>query len=150
VPALASVLRALFGYFFLVFIVRIVGRRPGRQLTPFEFVLIFFLGGMMLTAVVAGDASLTNALCQITAIGLAHTLLVWLRMRSAKAGSILDGPPLLLLHNGMWHRRTMAQKSVSAEDVMARAREHGIKSLAEIGVAVLERNGDISIIPAKK
>ncbi len=59
--SVASVLRALFGYFFLVFIVRIVGRRPGKQLTPFEFILIFFLGGLMLTAIVAQDSSVTNA-----------------------------------------------------------------------------------------
>ena len=41
--AIFTVLRAAFGYLFLVFLVRIVGRRPGKQLTPFEFVLIFYL-----------------------------------------------------------------------------------------------------------
>jgi uncharacterized membrane protein YcaP (DUF421 family) len=38
---MAAVLRAFFGCLFLVMIVRIVGRRPGKQMTPFEFVLIF-------------------------------------------------------------------------------------------------------------
>ena len=46
--------RAAFGYLFLVLIVRIVGRRPGKQLTPFEFVLIFYLGGLMLTGMLSG------------------------------------------------------------------------------------------------
>jgi len=46
----ANVLRALFGYFFLVGIVRVAGRRPGKQLTPVEFVLLFFLGGVTLRA----------------------------------------------------------------------------------------------------
>ena len=67
--ALATVLRALFGYFFLVFVVRIVGRRPGKQLTPFEFVLIFFLGGLALTGMVANEVSLTNAICQTSPSG---------------------------------------------------------------------------------
>jgi uncharacterized membrane protein YcaP (DUF421 family) len=40
---MAAVVRAFVGYFFLVLIVRIVGRRPGKQMTPFEFVLIFFI-----------------------------------------------------------------------------------------------------------
>ena len=65
VASTESVLRALYGYFFLVLIVRIVGRRPGKQLTPFEFILIFFLGGLMLTAIVSDEASLTNAFCQM-------------------------------------------------------------------------------------
>jgi uncharacterized membrane protein YcaP (DUF421 family) len=54
---MSAVLRAAYGYLFLVFIVRVVGRRPGKQMTPFEFVLIFFIGGLMLTAMVGDDAS---------------------------------------------------------------------------------------------
>ena len=80
----AAILRAAFAYFFLVFMVRIVGRRPGKQMNPFEFVLIFFIGGLALTFTVADDASLTNAFTQIITIALAHLLLVLLRQRSSR------------------------------------------------------------------
>jgi uncharacterized membrane protein YcaP (DUF421 family) len=49
---MTAVVRAFLGYLFLVMVVRIVGRRPGKQMTPFEFVLIFFIGGLALTAIV--------------------------------------------------------------------------------------------------
>ena len=65
---MAAVARAFVGYFFLVFIVRIVGRRPGKQMTPFEFVLIFFIGGLALTAMVGDEVSFTNAICQIALV----------------------------------------------------------------------------------
>jgi uncharacterized membrane protein YcaP (DUF421 family) len=68
----SSILRAAFGYLFLVLIVRVVGRRPGKQLTPFEFVLIFYLGGLTLTGMVGNEASLTNAICQILTVALCH------------------------------------------------------------------------------
>ena len=143
----ASVLRALFGYFFLVFIVRIVGRRPGKQLTPFEFILIFFLGGLMLTAIVADEASLTNAFCQIMAIGLAHYMLTMMRTRSDRVARVLDGVPLVLLKDGNWRPHTMSKMGVMDDDVMEKARDQGLKTLSEIKTAVLERNGEISIIP---
>ena len=63
-----AVIRAFFGYLLLVLVVRIVGRRPGKQLTPFEFVLIFFIGGLALTAIVGDERSFTDAVCQIVAI----------------------------------------------------------------------------------
>src|ERR1700761_5485962 len=66
--AVGAILRAFWGYFSLVFISRIVGRRPGKQLTPFEFVLVFFLGGLTLTGMVGPQASSTNAVTQILAI----------------------------------------------------------------------------------
>lgn len=114
--ALATVLRALFGYVFLVFVVRIAGRRPGKQLTPFEFVLIFFLGGLMLTGIVANEVSLTNALCQIMAIGCAHYALVWLRTRSSRIARIFDGTPLILMEGGHWRTRTLHKMRIADAD----------------------------------
>ncbi len=145
--SVASVLRALFGYFFLVLIVRIVGRRPGKQLTPFEFILIFFLGGLMLTAIVAEDSSLTNAFCQILAIAFAHSCLTAARSRSDTAAKMLDGTPLILMEGGHWRMSTMRRMRIKGDDVMERARDQGLKDLGEVETAVLERNGEISIIP---
>ena len=142
-----SVLRAVFGYFFLVFIVRIVGRRPGKQLTPFEFILIFFLGGLMLTAIVADEASLVNAFCQIIAIASAHYCLTVARSRSDTIAKLLDGTPLILMEAGHWRMETMRLMRLQDDDVMERARDQCLKSLAEIETAVLERNGEISILP---
>ena len=148
--ALATVLRAWFGYMFLVLMVRIVGRRPGKQLTPFEFVLIFFLGGLTLTGIVGDEVSLTNAVCQIIAVACAHYFLVWIRSRSSKVARIFDGTPLMLLEGSTWRSRTMLQMRISPADVMAVARDQGMKSLSEIDTAVLERNGEISIIPKEQ
>ena len=145
--SIASVVRALFGYFFLVFIVRIVGRRPGKQLTPFEFILIFFLGGLMLTAIVADEASVTNAFCQIIVIAMAHSMLGALRNRSDRVAQLLDGVPLILLEGGHWRSQTMQRMRIADDDVMERARDQGLKTLDQIESAVLERNGEISIIP---
>ena len=145
--SVASVLRAVFGYFFLVFIVRIVGRRPGKQLTPFEFILIFFLGGLMLTAIVAEDASVTNAFCQIIAIAFAHYGLTVARSQSDTVAKLLDGTPLILMEGGQWRETTLRRMRIKDDDVMERARDQGLKTLDEIQTAVLERNGEISIIP---
>ncbi len=146
---MASVLRAFFGYFFLILLVRIVGRRPGKQLTPFEFVLIFFIGGLALTAMVGDDASFTNAICQIIAVALAHYTVVWLRNQSDQIARLFDGTPLILLEDGKWRSNTLSNMGIQDDDVMASARDNGIKNLEEIGQAVLERNGEISVAKQK-
>ncbi len=146
---MAAVLRAILGYYFLVFMMRIAGRRPGKQLTPVEFILVFFCGGLVLTTTVADDRSLTNALSQIVAIACAHYLLVFLRDRSPAFGRIMDGTPLVLLERGRWHTSTMNMMQIADDDVMAIARDQGMERLEQIEYAILERNGQISIIPAK-
>jgi uncharacterized membrane protein YcaP (DUF421 family) len=143
---MAAVFRAIVGYCFLILMVRIVGRRPGKQMTPFEFVLIFFIGGVTLTPMVGDDHSLTNALCIIAAIALTHTFVAWAKHRWPLFGRIVDGTPLVLIEKEKRHSETMNKMAVQDEDVMAMARDNGLKRLDQVDYAVLERNGEISII----
>ncbi len=128
---MAAAVRAYFGYMFLVMAVRVVGRRPGKQLTPFEFVLIFFIGGLALTAIVGDDASFTNALLQIAAIALAHYTVTWLRSVSPRFARVVDGTPLILLEDGKWRTHTLSRVGIQDDDVIASARDQGINSLEE-------------------
>ena len=146
---MAAIFRAFFGYCFLVFMIRIVVRRPGKQMTPFEYVLIFFIGGLTLTGIVADDRSLTNALCQIATVACSHYLLTWLRRRSPWFSKIIDGTPAVLLEKGQWRTELMRGMHFTDDDVMAAARSKGLQSLEEISYAILERNGGISIIAKK-
>jgi uncharacterized membrane protein YcaP (DUF421 family) len=99
----SSVFRGVFGYLFLVFMVRIAGRRPGKQLTPFEFVLVFFMGGLTLTGLVGADRSYTNAVCIILSVACTHWLLSYLKQVSPRVGILLlDGTPLMLLNKYAW------------------------------------------------
>lgn len=144
-----AVIRAVLGYLFLILMVRVVGRRPGKQLTPFEFVLIFFIGGLALTAIVGDERSFTNAVCQIVAILCAHNAVSWARARSPHFARVVDGTPLYLLDQGRWRAETLDKMRIGDADVMFAARDHGVPALDQIGIAVLERNGDISILPLR-
>ena len=147
---MVAVLRAVFGYAFLVFMVRVVGRRPGKQMTPFEFVLIFFIGGLTLTFVVGDEASFTNALCQIMTIAILHYLITWGGTKSSQFARLTDGTPLVLLEKGQWRPDAMKGMRIADDDVMAIARDKEIKTLDKIEYAILERNGEISIIDASE
>ena len=142
---MAPVLRAVFFYLFLVFVVRIVGRRPGKQITPFEFVLVFFMGGLALTAMVGPEASVTNAFTQIMTIALTHYAVAQARAHSSWVARIFDGTPLVLLEQGHWRAHTMSRMGIQDDDVMGVARDQGVMTLDKIDQAILERNGEISI-----
>ncbi|MBW4043894.1 DUF421 domain-containing protein [Acidipila rosea] len=146
---MATVLHAVFGYFFLLLTVRILTRRPGGQLTLFEFVIVFLIGGVIILSTVGKDRSLTNCVCAIITVGLLHQSVSWLRARYPRFGVIVDGTPLLVLDRGKWDTDLMKKMRLDENDVMAAARSKGLTSLTQIKYAVLERNGSISIIQAE-
>jgi uncharacterized membrane protein YcaP (DUF421 family) len=142
---MAALLRAILGYFVLIGAVRLSARRPGKQITPFEFVLVFFIGGLALTAMVGDDPSFTNAACSILGIGLAHVAVSWIRWKWPRAARLLDGTPLVLLEGGQWRETVMQKMRVHDDDVMAAARDHGITTIHGVKAAIIERNGEITI-----
>ncbi len=141
-----TVFHAIVGYFFLVLVVRGLSRRPGAQMTPFEFVIIFLVGGVIILTTVGDDRSETNSVCAVITVGLMHRLVSWLGSRFPFFGELVEGTPLVVLKNGQWQTEVMEKMRLQDTDVMAAARNKGVKTLDQIKLAVLERNGGISII----
>jgi uncharacterized membrane protein YcaP (DUF421 family) len=146
---MGTIVRAVLAYWALIIVVRAIGRRPGGQMTPFEFVLIFFIGGLSIQAVVADDRSLTNAVTAVATVALMHVVVTALKQRFPKFGTVVDGTPVLIFENGEWHRKRMMHHGVQEADVMAAARAQGLEREDQIKYAVIERKGDISIIKAQ-
>jgi uncharacterized membrane protein YcaP (DUF421 family) len=145
-----TVIFAIFGYFFLLLTVRIMARRPGGQLTMFDFVLVFLIGGVIIAATAAGDRSVTNCTCAVIVVGLMHRSIAVAKAHYPKLGAIVDGVPLVLREKGEWKYENMRGAHIEIDDVMAAARCNGLRSLEEVEYAILERSGEISTMKAEK
>ena len=141
-----TIIHAVLGYFFLLLAVRVLSRRPGGQMTLFEFVIVFLIGGVIILSTVGDDRSITNCVCAVMVIGLLHGLVSWVKTKSPRIGAIVDGTPLVVLKDGLWVDEMMKGMRLDANDIMAAARTKGLKDLSQIKYAILERNGTISII----
>lgn len=147
---MATIVHAICGYFLLLLVVRVLTRRPGAQMTQFEFVMVFLIGGIIILSTVGNDKSLTNCLCAVIAVGMMHRTMSWLRLRSPRVGRILDGTPLMIIRKGEWQPEIVAGMKLRQEDVEAAARSANVSGVDQIDYAILERNGRISIFPKQK
>lgn len=141
-----TIIHAILGYFFLLMTVRILSRRPGGQMTLFEFVIVFLIGGVIILSTVGDDRSITNCVCAVMVVGLLHGFVSWVKAKSPKLGAVIDGTPLVVLKDDHWVDEMMTGMRLDANDIMAAARTKGLKDLSQIKYAILERNGTISII----
>src|ERR1700721_4405878 len=118
---MCSILHAIFGYLFLLIIVLFLSRRPGGQLTLFEFVIVFLSGGVIILSTVGKDRSVTNCATAILTVGLMHFLVSCIKGKYPRFGAIVDGTPLTLLKNGEWQLEVMKGMRIDREDVLAAA-----------------------------
>lgn len=143
---MATIIHAVIGYVLLTLVVRVLTRRPGAQMTLFEFVIVFLMGGVIILSTVGNDRSMTNCCCAILAVASMHRLVSGLKIRYPRFGTALVGTPLVLVRKGELQERVMVGMNLAPEDIMASARLNGLRSFDQIDYAILERNGGISII----
>lgn len=141
-----TIIHAIIGYLFLLVTLRLLTRRPGAQMTPFEFVLIFLIGGVIILTTIGDDRSETNSVCAILSVALMHRLVSRLKLMSPTFHKLADGVPLVIISDEKWHSDIADRVRILPDDVMAGAREKGVQSLDQVKYAILERNGGISII----
>lgn len=61
-----------------------------------------------------------------------------------------EGLPLIIVDEGRPLPKRMRKSKVSEDDIMESAREHfGLEKMEEIKYAILEKDGQITIIPYK-
>jgi uncharacterized membrane protein YcaP (DUF421 family) len=143
---MATLLHAIAGYFILLLTIRLLTRRPGSQMTLFEFVLIFLMGGIIIASTMGNDRSVTNATCAVIMVGLIHRGVSYARNRWIRFGKLIDGVPLVIYKSGNWQEEVMREMRIAPEDVLAAARTKGYRGVDDIDYAILERNGQISIL----
>lgn len=143
------ILRGVAVYLFLLVLFRILGKRSLSETTTFDFVLLLIVGEATQQALLGNDFSVTNALVLITVLMGVDIVFVKLKGRYKKLDRLLEGTPLILVHHGKPLTLRMKESHMDTEDILEAARlSHGLERLEQIKYAVLERDGQISIIPS--
>jgi uncharacterized membrane protein YcaP (DUF421 family) len=145
------VIRGIAVYLFLLLIFRLSGKRSLRNVTTFDFVLLLIIAETTQQALIQDDASVTGAFVLIVVLVGTDILLSLVKRWSPRIDRLLEGQPIVILHDGTPLKRRMHIERVDDEDILSAAREtRGIERLKEIKRAVLERNGAISIVPRRE
>lgn len=143
-----AVARALATYLFLLVIFRVSGRRTLAEASNFDFVLLLIVAEATQQALLGDDFSVTNALLIITTLFLVDNGATWLKRRSTGFDRVIDGVPVLLIEQGRVLEHRLAEHHINVNDILEEARRaQGLRRLDDIDYAVLERSGDIAIIP---
>ena len=140
------VLRAVFAYVFITFLMRVLGRRELSSLAPSDLILLVVLGDLIQNGVTQSDYSMTGVVLATSTIGLCAVGTSLLVYKSKRLSKIIEGDPLIIVQDGKPIENNMKSERVKLDDVMEEAREQQIENLDEVKWAVLEPTGKITFI----
>jgi uncharacterized membrane protein YcaP (DUF421 family) len=138
------VFRAIFVFFFLWIVTRAVGRSTLGELSTFQLLLYVTMGDLVQQGVTQQDYSVTAAVLAVGTFALLTAVFGFVNWRLRRLRPLVHGAPLVIIRDGEPCTESFKWERLSVNDVMAAAREQGIRSFSEIDVAVLEADGKIS------
>lgn len=143
------VIRAVVMFVFVWFVTRVVGRRELSTLEPFDLILLIVLGDLIQQGVTQNDFSVTGAMLAGGTMALMTVLFSYLAFRFPRVQPILEGDPVILVERGETIDRNLRRNRITLEELAAQARSQQVAHIADIEWAVLETNGNISVIPKR-
>ncbi|NBQ84971.1 MAG: DUF421 domain-containing protein [Methylophilaceae bacterium] len=147
VPWWEFVVRGVVVYTFLLIILRLTGKRQIGQLSAFDLVLLLILSNAVQNSMNAGDNSLIGGLVVAATLVTLNFLVGYISFKSKKIATIIEGRPQILIHNGKLFADVMETAQLSHHELDAALRGAGCLNVDAVHVAILENNGDISVVP---
>src|SRR2546427_8936169 len=99
VPWWELVFRGAIVYAFLLVLLRITGKRQVGQLAPFDLVLLLVLANAVQNAINAGDNTVIAGVISAASLVGLNFLVGEVAYRSKFLEGIIEGRPILLIHN---------------------------------------------------
>ena len=147
VPWWELVVRAVVIYVALLAMLRIFGKREVGQFTLFDLVLILLVANAVQPAMTGQDSSLLGGVIIIVTLIGADRVIALARARVPFLHRLLESSPTVIARDGEWLPQAMDREDVTIEDAEMALREHGIASVGDVQIAVLEADGSISVVP---
>ena len=140
------VLRAAAGFFFILLLTRVVGRRELSSLEPFDVILLVVIGDLVQQGITQNDFSVTGMMLVTATIALLTVLVSYSSFRFPVLRPVLDGEPVIVVEGGKPIDRNLRRNRITQEELAAAARLEGIDSIERVRWAVLETSGTISFV----
>lgn len=145
-PYLDIILRCIGVYLFMVVAIRVFGKKELSQLSTTDLVFLVLISNSVQNAMVGPNVSLAGGIIAASVLFTLNYMLKILMYRSDKVKELIEGKPVILVSDGKIDITNLHNENISLDELEEAIREHGIESYKEVRLAILEVDGNISVI----
>lgn len=145
-PYLDIIIRSVCVYLFMVIALRIFGKKELSQLNTADVILILLISNSVQNAMVGSNSSLLGGIVAALVLFIVNFLLKRIMYRSKFIKELVQDKPEILVHNGKIEFKTLAKLGITSDELQEAMREHGIEFYKDVRLAMMEIDGNISII----
>jgi len=149
-PYLDIIIRSASVYLFMLIALRIFGKKELSQLNTADVILILLISNSVQNAMVGNDTSLWGGLAAAAVLFIINFTLKKLMFKFPKFSDFMQEKPEILIHDGKMDFKALSKLNITSEEIQEAMREHGVEHFSDVKLAMLEIDGNISIISGEK
>jgi uncharacterized membrane protein YcaP (DUF421 family) len=145
-PILDIIIRSAAVYFFMMIALRLTGKKQLSQLNTTDVILILLISNAVQNAMVGNNTSLLGGVIAASVLFIINFILKKLMNKYRKLGEFLQEKPEILIHDGKLDFKILSKLDITSNELKEAMREHGVENFDQVKLAMLEVDGNISII----
>ena len=149
---LITFVRSIILYIIVLLVMRLMGKREIGQLQPFELAISIMIADLASIPMTDTGVPITNGIIPILGLLIMHLIISIINMKSIKAREIICGKPSILIYRGKIDEDALKKERFTINELQERLRGDNIFNLGDVEYAILETNGEVSVIqkPGKR
>ena len=133
-------------YAFILVALRLFGKKEIAQLSVVDLVFVLLISNAVQNAMVGPDTTLLGGLCAAGTLFLLNGAFKLVTYKFPKLSRLMQGQAVMLVYQGHVIKENLRKTRISTEELEEALREHGVRSVGEVDLAVLEQDGQISVL----
>ena len=146
IPFLEIAGRSVAVYLFMILAIKFFGKKELSQLSVIDLVFILLISNSVQNAMVGPSTTLEGGITAAASLFIINSILKQFLFRDKKVNEWIQGLPVILVHEGKVVEEHLQKEKITHEELDAAVREHGVASVSEVNLAILEVDGNISIL----
>ncbi len=139
-------LKSIAVYAFIVAAIRLFGKKELAQLSVIDLAFILLISNAVQNAMVGSDTSLLGGFAAAGGLFVTNYLLKKMMYNHQSISKFVQGEPVMLIYQGKIKAHNLELAGFSMEELEAAVREHGIENIEKVDLAVLEVDGNVSVL----
>lgn len=141
------VIRTLILYFVVIVSMRIMGKRQMGEMQPSELVVAIMISDLASVPMQTVDIPLISGIIPVLTLIVVEVLMSYVGLKSRFLRRIITGEPSVVIYDGHVNEKELRRLRFNLNDLLEQLRINNYSNIADVYVAVLETNGQLSIIP---
>jgi uncharacterized membrane protein YcaP (DUF421 family) len=133
-------------YVFIVGAIRLFGKKELAQLSIIDLVFILLISNAVQNAMVGNDNTVEGGMAAAIGLFVVNYIFKLLTYKFAAFSKAVQGEAIMLIYNGVVLEDNLKKAKITRAEVDAAVREHGVRECSDVNIAILEVDGNISVV----